>query len=117
MKSQTVSQLHSGGWGAGIGAIIAMLIGFSWGGWVTATTAEDMASEAVLATRAEFCVAQFMSAQDHQAQLTAFMETDSWKRREFVEKGGWDKLPGQAEATTYVSINCANAIEALAEAK
>ena len=90
-----------------------MVIGFTWGGWVTASTADEMSTEAVLATRSAICVAQFMKAPDHQAQLKAFNDTDSWKRREFVEEGGWDKMPGEENARGYMSRACADGIDVL----
>jgi alpha/beta superfamily hydrolase len=102
-----------GGWGIAIGALVAMVIGFTWGGWVTAGTAREKTDEAVLASRSAICVAQFMKGPDHEANLKAFQDTDSWKRRDFVEKGGWDKMPGQETANGFVSRACADGIELL----
>ena len=115
MKSETAAQLKYGGWGIVIGAVIAMVIGFTWGGWVTGSTSQERSDEAVLASRAAICVAQFMKAPNHEAQLKAFQDTDSWKRREFVEKGGWDRMPGQETAGGTVSRACADGIEVLLE--
>ena len=115
MTSQRSAQLKYGGWGVAIGAVVAMIIGFTWGGWVTASTADKLSGEAVLATRSAICVAQFMKAPNHAEQLKAFQETDSWKRREFVEKGGWDKMPGEEAARGYVSRACADGVEVLIE--
>jgi alpha/beta superfamily hydrolase len=113
MKSETAAQLKYGGWGVAIGAVIAMVIGFTWGGWVTGSTSQERSDEAVLASRAAICVAQFMKAPDHEEQLKAFGATDSWKRREFVEKGGWDKMPGEETARGFVSRACADGIDVL----
>ena len=115
MSSQRAVQLKYGGWGVAIGAVVAMVLGFTWGGWVTASTADKMSAEAVLASRSAICVAQFMKSPDYDAQLKVFQETDSWKRREFVEKGGWDKMPGEETARGYVSAACADGIEVLIE--
>lgn len=115
MTSQTTAQLKYGAFGIGIGAVVAMVIGFSWGGWVTASTADEMSEEAVLASRSAICVAQFMKAPNHEAMLQEFKDTDSWKRREFVEQGGWDKMPGDENARRFVSRACADGIEALIE--
>ena len=113
MTNQRSTQLKFGGWGLALGAVAAMIIGFSWGGWVTASTADKMSGEAVLASRSAICVAQFMKAPNHDAQLKAFKETDSWKRNEFVEKGGWDKMPGEETARGFVSRACADGIAVL----
>lgn len=115
MTSQKSAQLKYGGWGLALGAVIAMIIGFTWGGWVTAGTAKEDMAEAVLASRAAICVAQFMKAPDHEVQLKAFKETDSWKHREFVATAGWDKMPGQKESSAMVASACADGIEALLE--
>ena len=113
MTSQTSAQLKYGGWGVAIGAVIAMVLGFTWGGWVTAGTADKMSQEAMLATRSAICVAQFMKAPDHEEQLKALKAIDSWKRGEFVEQGGWDKMPGEETARGFVSRACADGIEVL----
>jgi hypothetical protein len=115
MTNETSAMLKHGGWGIAIGAVIAMGIGFSWGGWVTGGTSKERSEEAVLAGQAAICVAQFMKAPNHEAQLKAFKETDSWKRSEFVSKGGWDKMPGQETAGGSVSNACADGIEVLVE--
>jgi hypothetical protein len=57
-----------------------------------------MTEEAVLASQAAICVAQFMKDPNHEEKLKELGELDSWKRAEFIEKGGWDKMPGQANA-------------------
>ena len=114
MKQETSVKLKYGVWGVILGAAVAMMIGFSWGGWVTGSTAKGKSDEAVLASRAAICVAQFMRAPNHDRELKAFEEVDSWKRSELIEKGGWDKMPGQEQASDAVSDACARGIEVLA---
>ncbi|MBW2312243.1 MAG: hypothetical protein JRF35_14440, partial [Deltaproteobacteria bacterium] len=46
-------------------------------------------------------------------KLKEFEELDSWKRAEFIEKGGWDKMPGQEKADYAVSRACADGLELL----
>jgi hypothetical protein len=99
--------------GAVIGMAIAVIVGFVWGGWVTGGTSEERSVEAVLASRAAICVAQFMKEPNQEARLKAFQEVSAWKRYEFVEKGGWDKMPGEDTARHYVSRACADGIEQL----
>ena len=115
MSNETSAKLKNGGIGFVIGAVIAMILGFTWGGWVTAGTVQEISDEAVLASRAEICVAQFMKAPDHKAQLKIFKETETWKRPEVVEKGGWDKMPGEEIARGFVSRACVDGIEVLLE--
>lgn len=113
MTNETSTKLKNIGWGTAIGAVVAVVIGFSLGGWVTATTAKAQSDEVLLASRSAICVAQFTKAPDHEAQLKIFRATDSWNRRELVEKGGWDKMPGQEQAKSYVAGACADGISAL----
>src|SRR5512135_1400341 len=95
------------------GAIITMIIGFGWGGWTTAGTTQKMANEAVLSSQAAICVAQFMKDPNHEEKLKDLGAIDSWKRGEFIEKGGWDKMPGQKEAGPSVAKACADGLEVL----
>jgi hypothetical protein len=53
------------------GAIIAMIIGFAWGGSTTACTSRTRTSEAVLASEAAICVAQFMKQPNPDEKLKA----------------------------------------------
>jgi predicted negative regulator of RcsB-dependent stress response len=69
MKPETAGKLKYGGWGLVCGAIIAMIIGFTWGGWTTSHTTKTMSEEAVLASQAAICVAQFMKEPNHEEKL------------------------------------------------
>jgi hypothetical protein len=113
MKPETEKRAKIGGLGLICGAIITMIIGFGWGGWTTAGTTQKMTDEAVLASQAAICVAQFMKEPNHEEKLKELGAIDSWKRSEFIEKGGWDKMPGQEKAASSVARACAEGIEVL----
>ena len=113
MKPETVRRVKFGVWGFVCGAVVTMIIGFGWGGWSTAGTTQKMTEEAVLASQAAICVAQFMKEPKQKEKLEELGKMDSWKISEFVEKGGWDKMPGQEKASSYVAQACAKGIEAL----
>jgi hypothetical protein len=113
MKPETEGKIKYGVWGLVVGAVIVMIIGFAWGGWTTSSTTKTMTEEAVLASQAAICVAQFMKAPNHEEKLKELAELDSWKRAEFIEKGGWDKMPGQKEGDYAVSRACADGLELL----
>ncbi|MBU2264462.1 hypothetical protein KJ797_04010 [Patescibacteria group bacterium] len=113
MKAETEVKVKYGVWGLICGAIVAMIIGFAWGGWLTTGTSQKMSNEAVLASQAAICVAQFMKDPNHEAKLKEYEAIDSWKRSEFIEKGGWDKMPGQKEAGSSVSRACVAGIDVL----
>ncbi|HSB05251.1 MAG TPA: hypothetical protein VLK23_08650 [Thermodesulfobacteriota bacterium] len=113
MKPETGKKVKFGVWGLICGAIITMIIGFGWGGWTTAGTTQKMTDEAVLASQAAICVAQFVKQPNHEEKLKEFGEIDSWKRAEFIEKGGWDKMPGQEKAGSSVAQACAKGLEVM----
>lgn len=113
MKPETGAMVKHGIWGLIIGAIITMIVGFAWGGWRTGSGSQRMSAEAVLATRAAICVAQFMKQPNAQENLKELQATTSWERATFIEKGGWDRMPGEEEANYTVSRACADGLEAL----
>ena len=115
MKPETEGKVKYGVWGLIVGAVIAMIIGFVWGGWTTSGTTKTMTEEALLASQAAICVAQFMKQADHKEKLKELAELSTWKRPEYIEKEGWDKMPGQEKADYSVSRACADGLELLIE--
>jgi len=113
MKTETAGKVKFGVWGLIVGAVIAMIIGFAWGGWTTFSTTQKMSEEAVLASQAAICVAQFMKGPNHEEKLKELAALDSWKRYEYIEKGGWDKMPGQEKADYTVARACADGLDLL----
>ena len=96
--------------GAGCAAL-TMIVGFSWGGWVTGRTATGLAYNAASSARAELaaaaCVNRFMGATDAGVQLAALKETGIWQRNDFVEKGGWVTMPGTQGPVSGAADVCA----------
>jgi len=113
MKTENAAKIKYGVWGLICGGIIAMIIGFGWGGWTTAATNQKISEEAVLASQAAICVAQFMKQPNHEAKLKELADLSTWKRSDFIEKEGWDKMPGQEKADYSVSRACADGLELL----
>ena len=110
MKLESAAKTKYGVWGVICGAIIATIIGFGWGGWTTSSTTQAMTDKAVLASQAAICVAQFVKQPNHEAKLKEFGEVSSWTRAEFIEKSGWDKMPGQEKAGPTVARACAEGL-------
>lgn len=100
-----------GVWGAVIGAVAMMIIGFSWWGWTLSSTAEQMAQEranvAVVALLTPICVESFMKQPDATTKLTELQQTASWRQTEFVEKGGWATAAGSTTPLPVVAKACA----------
>jgi hypothetical protein len=113
MKTETAGKVKYGIWGLVVGAVVAMIIGFSWGGWTTSSDAKTMNDEAVLASQAAICVAQFMKDPNHEQNLKEVGELDTWKRGNFIEEGGWDRMPGQEKAGYGVARACADGLAPL----
>lgn len=84
-----------------VGSVVVVLIlGFTWGGWTTAGTADEMAEEAAEEARAQVaaavCMERFMNAATAPRQLASLKEIDSsWRRENFVEEGGWATIAGE----------------------
>jgi len=101
-----------------IAAVIAtIVVGFSWGGWVTGGTSQDMAKAAGDTARGELasaiCVERFNAAPDSAAKLAEFKAIpDSFKKRQFVEAGGWATMPGQTTPDRLGAQACATALSA-----
>ncbi len=98
-------------WGAVGGGIVLAIIGFSWAGWVTTGTAQEMArqmaDDAVVARLAPICVEQFSQDSEKDQKFKKLNETTSWERDDYVEKQGWATMPGEKEADSAVAVKCA----------
>ena len=113
MKTETAGKVKYGVWSLFIGAVVAMIIGFGWGGWTTAATTQRMSEKAVLASQAAICVAQFIKQPNYEEQLKEIEKVSTWQRDKFIEEGGWDKMPGQKEADYGVAQACSDGLELL----
>ncbi len=111
MKLETQGKIKYGVWGLIVGAVLTMIVGFAWGGWSTHGTSTAMAEDAVQASQAAICVAQFMKDPNHEEKLKEFEEASTWKRDDFIKAGGWDKMPGQEKADYGVAQACADGLE------
>lgn len=77
-------------WGGIAGAIVTMIIGFSWAGWVTQGAAGKMetasAESAIIQAFAPLCVAK---AEPETQKLAALKEESRWQHDDFVVEAGW----------------------------
>jgi hypothetical protein len=102
-------------WGVVVGAAATMIIGFSWGGWVTGGSVQAMSEKAAQAAHqqlaAAVCTDRFAAAPDAHAQLVALKEiTSSYQRGKFVEDGGWAVMPGATTADRLDNTACAESL-------
>lgn len=102
--------------GTAMGAIGAALIGFTWGGWVTAGSAETLAkqkaSAAVVSALAPICHDNFRRSTDAPARLIELKKANTWEQGSLVEKAGWAKMPGVANTDSSMARACAELIVA-----
>ena len=94
-------------WACGGCVVLATIVGFSWGGWVTGGTAREMADNSAAQARQELaavvCIDRFMAAPDAGVQLAALKGiTSSYGQSKFVEDGRWAIIvPASANTTDY----------------
>ena len=111
-----------GVWGAVVGSILTMIVGFSWGGWTTNSTAHQLALKqadaAVTAALVPICLAgekADAARAKKLGELTAI--ASSYEQTEFVMKTGWATFPGQEDPNRAVAEVCASALLKTAAAK
>jgi hypothetical protein len=98
--------------GVAIGAVASMVIGFSWGGWMTAGTANKIAGEradtAVVAALTPICVEKFLQNTDGKANLAVLQKiSSSWEQGDYLQKGGWVTQPGATSSDYHLARACA----------
>jgi hypothetical protein len=98
--------------GIAIGAVASMVIGFSWGGWMTGGTAiklaDERANSAVVAALAPICVEKFLQNSDAKANLAVLQKISSnWEQGQYLEKGGWATQPGASSPDHHLARACA----------
>lgn len=113
------SQIKPALYGAVCGAAALALVGFTFGGWVTGSTAAELARQqadkAVVAALAPICVDKFRqtaNADENFGKLKAI--GFSWERGTYVSKGGWATLPGSEKPNSGVAQACAELLSNLA---
>ena len=70
--------------GAVVGAIAITAVGFTWGGWVLGSTAQEMAQKRVMSALEPICATRFVANAEAVAELKA--EKSSWNRGDIVRK-------------------------------
>ncbi|MBB1251562.1 hypothetical protein [Rhizobium sp. G21] len=104
-------------WACGMTAVATMVVGFGWGGWVTGgsalKTATDAGELAKIELASAICVDRFKTAPDSATKLVELKAlSDSYKRRQFIESGGWASMPGQSSVNGRIAERCSAALSA-----
>lgn len=92
-------------------AVLTIIVGFSWGGWVTGGTATKQAAasgeKGAAQLAADICVNHFLNAPDATAKLAELKKIDAWKRNSFVSEGGWVTFAKMEKPVTGAAEICA----------
>jgi alpha/beta superfamily hydrolase len=99
-------------WGAAGGAVALAILGFTWGGWVTGSTATTMADKQatieVAKVLAPICFSQFNQQPTAPAKLVELKGlTSTYDQASFIEKSGAATMPGSDKMVKGVSQACA----------
>jgi hypothetical protein len=105
------------GWLCAAMIVSTMLVGFTWGGWMTAGTAQQtaatVANDAVIQRLAAICVAQFQQDPAKEQKLAEFTASTSYEQRSYVREQGWATMPGEEESDAKVAAACAKLLTQL----
>ncbi|AHD00898.1 hypothetical protein [Leisingera methylohalidivorans] len=106
----TPKWLKPGIYGALAGAVMIAVAGFSWGGWVTGSSATQMASslshDKVIEALVPVCLDIARTDTNRVARLTEIREASSYKRREIVMAAGWATVPGSQSPDRDLAQAC-----------
>ena len=95
-------------------AVLTIIVGFSWGGWVTGSSAragaENAAETAVAKLAADICAFRFLRAETAGEQLAALKKASSWERDSLIEKGGWVTFANMKEPVDGAADLCAKTL-------
>lgn len=101
-------------WACVATAVLTMVIGFNWGGWVTADTAQDMAQDmaddAIVQRLAPICFAQFAQDPDRELKRSEMIEQANSQRVRYVQEQGWATISGEEQPDRNVARACSDLI-------
>ena len=106
-------------WGAAGGAVALAILGFTWGGWVTGSSATALADKQatleVAKVLAPICFSQFNQQPDAAAKLAELKGIKSlYEQASFIEKNGAATMPGSEKMAKGVSQACAELLTKVA---
>jgi len=106
LQGQSLTRLMQG---AAAGAVATIFVGFFWGGWSLASTADKMAKDrsehAVVAALAPMCADRFRALPDADARKATLGKIESWKRRDEFPKE-LVTLPGESYPSQVLAEAC-----------
>jgi hypothetical protein len=106
-------------WSCLITAVVVMIIGFNWGGWMTGGAAQSMSdkssAEAVVDRLAPICVTKFLQDPAKAAKLEEIKAMNSYSRGDYIVKQGWATMSGEEKPDRKVAVECAKLLMLIPE--
>ncbi len=100
--------------GAFAGAVVTLVIGFNWGGWMLGSTAEDNATRrvnaALVQVYAPVCVERFQHQANAEMKWAELTKVDTWRRDDYIKDTGFATPPGSTSPNARVADACADAL-------
>jgi hypothetical protein len=94
-----------------VASIVAtMIVGFTWGGWVTGGTdrkmADGISEDAVVRRLAPICFVRFKQDVKKDQKLKVLKGTGSYEQADYVKNQGWATMPGEPKPDAKVADEC-----------
>jgi hypothetical protein len=111
LKGESLTRLAQG---AAVGAVVTMIIGFNWGGWVLGKTAETNATQRVNAALVQaygpVCIERFKHQPNVEVKWAELTKIDTWRRDAYIKESGFATPPGSTLPNQAVADACAEAL-------
>ena len=102
-------------YGALVGAAFVGIFGFSWGGWMTASSAEEMANnmaqEEVIAALVPVCLDMSRTDNQRVAKVATIRQATSFKRSVAVMETGRPTMTGKEGPNRDMAQACVDGLE------
>lgn len=106
----TSEWLKPGIYGALIGAISVAVVGFTWGGWVTADTANDramaMSHDDMVVSMVPVCLDMARSDPARADKLATIRAASTYQKRDALMDVGWATMPGTDDPDRDIAQAC-----------
>jgi hypothetical protein len=104
-----------GVYGALVGAVAISILGFTWGGWTTAGSADEMAqsfaADEVTLAMVPVCLNHSQVDTERAAKLATLQDASSFQRRKAMMDTGWATLPGTDTPSRDLADACLAGLE------
>lgn len=96
--------------GAGAGAVVLAVVGFNWGGWMTAGAANELSAQAsrtaVVSALLPYCIQNSKSDLKSETVMAELKAASSYKRQSIIEAAGWATPAGADKPNGFLAQAC-----------